>query len=83
LTLATWLGVFRNFGEEQPIMTEKAHKLLSASGARRRRPYKTSQINIRLSAFAANEQYHQMCGRTLAWPTPWDVDDEGVLFSGA
>jgi hypothetical protein len=64
----TTIWVFRNFGEKQPIMTEKAHKLLSAAGARRRRPYKTSQINIRLSAFAANEQYHQMCGRTNDMP---------------
>jgi hypothetical protein len=62
--LAALLWLFRNFGEEQPILPEKKHIPLSAADVRRPRPHKTSEINIRLSAFATNEQYHQMCGRT-------------------
>ena len=57
------LWLFRNFDEEQPIMPEKTHIPLSAADVKRPRPYKTSEINIRLSIFATNEQYHQMCGR--------------------
>jgi hypothetical protein len=64
----TTLWLLRNFGEEQPIMPEKAHNPLSAAGARRQRPYKTPEINISLSAFTTNEQYHQMCGRTNTMP---------------
>ena len=43
---------------------------LSAADVRRPRPYKTSEINIRLSAFATNGQYHQMCGRANVMPPP-------------
>ena len=59
----TVLRLFRNFDEEQPIMPEKTHIPLSAADVKRPRPYKTSEINIRLSISATNEQYHQMCGR--------------------
>jgi hypothetical protein len=65
---AATLWLLRNFGEEQPIMPEKAHNPLSAAGARRQRAYKTSEINISLSVLATNEQYHQMCGRTNVMP---------------
>ena len=44
-------------------MPEKTHIPLPAADVRRPRPYKISEINIRLSTFATNEQYHQMCGR--------------------
>ena len=63
LNVTLWL--FRNFDEEQPIMPEKTHIPLSAADVKRPRPYKTSEINIRLSIFATNEQYHQMCGRAI------------------
>jgi hypothetical protein len=63
LPLSATLWLFCNFDEEQPKLPEKKHTPLSAADVRRPRPYKTSEINIRLSAFATNEQYHQMCGR--------------------
>ena len=70
----TTLWLFRNFDEEQPIMPEKTHIPLSAADVKRPRPYKTSEINIRLSIFATNEQYHQMCGRANVMPPPdWAV----------
>src|ERR1035441_3583151 len=68
--LSTTLWLFRNSGQDQPIMPEKTHIPLPAADVRRPRPYKASEINIRLSTFATNEQYHQMCGRANVMPPP-------------